>query len=136
MNIKNLLGAVVFASGSFIAVTAQAAAATTPEQVVKSYFNTVEKGDEAGFNNLMHFPDVLSQLPPEKSKQIQHDMFQEMSDSMKSEGGLKSLNVAKATKGADASHMTVHIKGTTNNGETHEADVPVVKVGNDWKVGQ
>ncbi|WP_414500866.1 MULTISPECIES: DUF4878 domain-containing protein [unclassified Zymobacter] len=136
MKIKTLLGAIVLTGSSLLAVTAQAAVVATPEQAVKSYFNAVDKGDEAGFNDLMQFPDVLAQLPAEQSQKIRHDMFQQMQASLKSEGGLKALEVSNAQKGADASHMTVHIKGSTRNGETHEADVPVVKVGKGWKVGQ
>lgn len=136
MKIKTLLGSMVLAGSSLMAVSAQALTASTPEQAVKGYFSTVEKGDEAGFNDLMQYPDVLKQLPPEKAQEIRHNMFEQMQASMKSEGGMKSLDVSKAQKGADASHMTVHIKGSTHSGETHEADVPVVKVGNGWKVGQ
>lgn len=136
MNIKQCIGAIVMAGSSLVAVSAQAAVATTPEQAVKNYFSAVEKGDQESFTDSVYFPEIFTQLPAEKANEIKQQMFQEMQASLKKEGGMKSLDIAKAQEGADSNHMSVHIRGTTHNGETQEADVPVVKVGQGWKIGQ
>lgn len=136
MSIKTLVGALVVASSSLVAVSAQAATATTPELAVKNYFSAVEKGDKAGFADAVYFPDIFTQLPAEKANEIKDQMLNEMRANLQKSGGIKSLDIAKAKKGADDNHMNVPIKGTTLNGETHDVDVPVVKVSDGWKVGQ
>lgn len=136
MNIKMMLSSIVLAGSSLMAVNAQAAVATTPEQAVKSYFSTLEKGDENGFFELMAMPRELASMPAEQLKQAQHQAFSGMQGAVKQEGGVKSLDVSKAKAGQDSAHMTVHYKAVTNNGQTHEEDVPVVKSGNGWKIGQ
>lgn len=136
MNMKALLASAVFAGSSLMAANAQALVATTPEQAVKEYFSALEKGDEATVFDLVQLPPLPAQLPEDKRAEIQHSIFQDMQSSLKQEGGIKSMNVSPAKKASDANHMTVHVKATTNNGDTQETDMPVVKVGKGWKLGQ
>ena len=136
MNIKTMLGSIVLAGSSLMAVNAQAVIATTPEQAVKSYFSTLEEGDENGFFELIAVPRELANKPAEQLKQAQHRAFVGMQGALKQDGGLKSLDVSQAKARQDSEHMTVHCKVVSGNGQTHEADVPVVKTGNGWKLGQ
>lgn len=136
MKIKMMLGSIVLAGSSLMAINAQAAVATTPEQAVQGYFSTLEKGDQNGFFELMQLPDALAKLPADQIKEAKQEVFQGMQGAVKQEGGLASVDVSKAKAGQDSNHMTVHYKAVTKKGQTHEEDVPVVKVGKNWKIGQ
>lgn len=136
MKIKMMLGSIILAGSSLMAINAQAAVVATPEQAVQGYFSTLEKGDENGFFDLMQLPEAVAKLPAEQMKETKHQVFEGMQGAVKQEGGLKSLDVSKAQAGQDSAHVTVHYKAVTNNGQTHEEDVPVVKVGKGWKIGQ
>lgn len=136
MNIKMMLGSMVLVGGCLVAVSAQALTASTPEQAVQGYFSTLAKGDESGFFELIQMPEQLATLPEKQQSDAKHQVFSGMQGAVKEEGGIKSLDVAKAQAGQDGNHMIVHYKAVTNGGQTHEENVPVVKVGNYWKVGQ
>ncbi|BBG29444.1 nuclear transport factor 2 family protein [Zymobacter palmae] len=136
MKIKMMLGSIVLATTSLMTISAQAAVATTPEQAVQGYFSTLERGDENGFFELMKMPEAMNKLPAQQQTEAKHQVFAGMQGAVKQEGGLKSLEVSKAQAGQDSAHMIVHYKAVTNSGQTHEEDVPVVKVGTYWKVGQ
>lgn len=136
MKLKMMLGSIVLAGSSLMAVNAQAAVATTPEQAVKNYFSAIQSGDEAAFYDAMQLPDIFSQLPADKAKEAKHEMFEELHAGLQKEGGVKVLDVAKAKPGPDGNHVTVHVKAATSKGEAHEMDAPVIKVANGWKIGQ
>lgn len=136
MKIKMMLCSAFLAGSSLMAVNAQALVAAMPEEAVKGYFSTLLTNDESGFFDLMQMPQELSTLTAQQQMDAKHQMFSGMQGAVKQEGGLKLLDVAKAQAGRDSTHMRVHYKAVTNSGQTHEEDVPVVKVGPGWKVGQ
>ena len=136
MKLKMMLGSIVLAGSSLMAINAQAAVATTPEQAVQNYFDAIQHGDETAFYDAVQLPDVFSQLPAEKVKETKHEMFEGIHSGLQKEGGIKELDVAKAKPGQDANHVTVHVKAATAKGEAHEMDAPVIKVANGWKIGQ
>lgn len=136
MKIKMMLCSVVLGSSSLIAVNAQALVAATPEEAVKGSFSTLLTDDENGFIDLIQMPQELSSLTIKQQGDAKHQMFAGMQRAVKQDGGLKTLDVDKAQAGKDSVHMQVHYKAVTLGGQVHEEDVPVVKVGDGWKVGQ
>ena len=117
--------------GTILFMASCGGGSNTPGDVVKSYYEKIEKGDSEGAIDLIDFGD--KELTAEDKEKLV-EMFDNGSESIKENEGIKSIEVVEENISEDGNSADVKLKVIYGNDKDEDSQAKLVKVDGKWKL--